>query len=295
MIAQEVVRLQRGAADQGAADLGRVQDLGGVRGLHRAAVEDRRGSRRRAEQLAQRGADGAVHLLDLRGGGREARCRSPRPARRRPRRPCRPARPAASPSPARSTTASAWPALRCSRVSPTQTIGSRPAAQGGAATLARHELVGLAIAGAALGMAEDHQPRAGVGQHLGGDVAGEGAGVLRSGSPGRRPAPAVPASASLIRWIRVAGGQIATRAAALRRRPRRRPGPRPARRQAVHLPVSGDQGRRRGHSRPRLQSVAVAAAVKPSRRCMSRACGARDGLHYTGPHACGPAGALKGN
>ncbi len=37
-----------------------------------------------------------------------------------------------------------------------------------------HDLVGLAVAGPPLGVADDHQPGARVGQHLGGDVAGEG-------------------------------------------------------------------------------------------------------------------------
>ena len=71
-----------------------------------------------------------------------------------------------------------WPASRSASVSPTQTMASRPARQA-AAALARDLGVGLAVVGAALGVADDDGDGAGVGEHLGGDVAGVGARGLR--------------------------------------------------------------------------------------------------------------------
>ena len=58
-----------------------------------------------------------------------------------------------------------------------QTIGSSPARQRRLG-LGPHDGVGLAMVGAALGMADDHVAGAGIAQHLGGDVAGMGAARL---------------------------------------------------------------------------------------------------------------------
>ena len=63
--------------------------------------------------------------------------------------------------------------------------GEEPGPPGGGG-LAGDDRVGLAVVGPALGMADDDRDGAGVGQHLGRDVAGVGAGGAPSGSPGRR-------------------------------------------------------------------------------------------------------------
>ena len=69
------------------------------------------------------------------------------------------------------------PASRSSSVSPTQSIGVRPAARTPRAFL-RRLLVGLAEDVAPLGVADQHERRAGVARHRRGDLAGERA--LRS-------------------------------------------------------------------------------------------------------------------
>ena len=85
--------------------------------------------------------------------------------------------------------------------------------------MARTDLVALAVVGAALGMADDDESRAGVLELFGGNVAGMGAGRLGvailaadgdSPGGGRAPRPA----------IRVAGGQISTSAPPISRRGR---------------------------------------------------------------------------
>ena len=78
------VGLQRGAADERAVDVGQRQQLGGVLGLDRAAVEDRARARRPAPARSATSARmKRDRLLRLLGASRRGRCRSPRSARRR--------------------------------------------------------------------------------------------------------------------------------------------------------------------------------------------------------------------
>ena len=187
---------QAGAADQGAVDVGHGEQLGGIVGLDRAAVEDAdRGRRvRRSGRPARRGSRRASRRR--RPGWRHCRCRSPRSARRR--RPARrpPIRRAASRRASRSTTARCSPAWRWASLSPTQTMAVRPAASA-ASALARTSSSRLVLVGAALAMADDDQPRAGFLEHRRRDAAGMGAArrrvaILRAdrqaARAGRRPA-----------------------------------------------------------------------------------------------------------
>ncbi len=182
-----------------------------------------------------------------------ARCRSPRPARRRP-----PDWPAVTPSGSepsswRPSTSSVWPASRSARVSPMQTIAVRPGAPGGL-RLGADLGVGFLVQGAPLGMADDHGAGAGVLEHLGGDVAGEGAGGFgmailaadrdrRAAAPARRrPRAASPAGRPSDRPCRPV-------------RPRRPRSCRARRPSALspfifQLPATSGRRRRCGHSSP---------------------------------------------
>src|SRR5690349_6455249 len=62
---EEIRRLEAGAADQRAVDVGYRHQLLRVRRLDRSAVQDPHPAAFRAEPLAQRFADEAVHLLDI--------------------------------------------------------------------------------------------------------------------------------------------------------------------------------------------------------------------------------------
>ena len=112
-----------------------------------------------AEPLAQPLADVRVRLAGLRRGRRRGRCRSPTPARtRRPARATLLRRSARSrPSLiCRSRTASVSSRSRSSSVSPTQTIGVRPAAIAAVTVLRLTDRVGLAEQPPPLGVADDH-------------------------------------------------------------------------------------------------------------------------------------------
>ena len=81
-IAREVVGVEARAADQRAVDVGQRQQLGGVVGLARAAVEDPH--RRRRPRRSRRPARGRTRSPPGPARAwRSCRCRSPRPARRR--------------------------------------------------------------------------------------------------------------------------------------------------------------------------------------------------------------------
>ncbi len=88
-------------------------------------------------------------------------------------------------------------------------MAMQPGAPGGLG-LGADDRVGLAVVGAALGVADDDRARAGVRQHLGRDVAGVGArgGAWQSCPPTGSGAAGAPAH----RAISVAGGQISTSA-----------------------------------------------------------------------------------
>ena len=103
-------------------------------------------------------------------------------------------------------TASVWPASRSASVSPMQTMAIRPARERRLG-LGAHQRVGLAMVGAAFGMADDDMGRAGIRQHRGRNVAGMGARRPWRGNPARRPSAALPCAAQAIWAISVAGGQ----------------------------------------------------------------------------------------
>ena len=119
-----------------------------------------------APELAEDAPDGGVDLLRLGGGGGLAG--ADRPHRlvgdRHLARAASASRPASPWRTWRSTTSSVRPASRSASVSPTQTMGRRPAREQRADLLA-HGLVGLAEELAPLAVAHDAVPAAGVGEH----------------------------------------------------------------------------------------------------------------------------------
>ena len=244
-----------------------------LRGLDRAAVENaqlRRPPRRRPRRAA-RGSPRAPRRRPP--ASASGRCRSPRPAHRRPRR--SPASPPAGSEPRSCalTTSIALPASRSARVSPTQTIAVRPAFSA-ASALARTDGVGLAVVRPALGMADDHIGRAGVLEHRRGDVAGEGAARPWRGSPARRATPCRPSSAAAACASRVAGGQTASSAApALPASTASRIAASSAEEavEAVHLPVARHEGAHaRGHGSPFNNVISKPGAgriITPARLC----------------------------
>ena len=115
------------------------------------------------------GADGPDGLI-----GDDARCAA-----------CRRARRPGRPSPDRAISSMVMPSSRCSRLSPTQMMGFRPASRA-AWTFLLTVIVGLAEVLAALAVADDDVLHAQILQHVGGDLAGVGAGLLivaRSAAP----------------------------------------------------------------------------------------------------------------
>ena len=136
-----------------------------------------------AARRRQPGADRPDRLVGDRRGSRRSRRR------------------AASPRAGAPTTSSVRPPSRSAWVSPMQTMARQPGAPRGL-RLGAHVGVGLLVIGAPLRMADDDGARAGIREHLGRDVAGEGAGGLgvailaadrrpaepRARREGRRPA-----------------------------------------------------------------------------------------------------------
>ena len=82
-IARERLRLQRGAADERAVDVGQREQLGGVVGLDRAAVEDPHALGRRLRSRSPTSARTNAIASCACSGVATGRCRSPRSARRR--------------------------------------------------------------------------------------------------------------------------------------------------------------------------------------------------------------------
>ena len=207
------------AADQRAIDIRDREQLPGVRGLDRAAVEDAdRGLLAPCRRCGAAPRGSAHAPRRRRPGSASDRCRSPRPARRRSTRFAGFEASGTEPRSCRRTTLSVLPASRSPCVSPTQTIAVSPA-RCAASALARTVGVLLAMVVAALGMADDDVGRAGVGEHLGREVAREGARTPWRGSPGRRSATREPSAARAKSRISVAGGQ--TRSSTLPRSARR--------------------------------------------------------------------------
>ena len=68
--------------------------------------------------------------------------------------------------------------------------------------------VGLAVVGAPFRMADDHGLGAGIGQHLGGDIAGMGAVMVRVAILGAEQDGASRSSITRLEHSSVAGGQI---------------------------------------------------------------------------------------
>ena len=213
----------------------------GVARLDRAAVEDRRDAAALAQPLDHGGAHGGVDLVDLLQRRRQAGADGPDRlighgeglAGERSRQ---------GAADLARTTATASPASRWARVSPTQMIGSSPARSGGL-DLGGDQGVGLAELLTALGVAEDDQGRAGVLQHLGRDAAGEGA---RASARQSWPPISIGPPSTTRPCVR-----SGSRAGTGRRGPRRlgfqisqrlqAPGLGQIGGQAVHLPVAGDQ------------------------------------------------------
>ena len=162
-------------------------------------------------------------------------------------------------------------------VSPTQMIGVSPAPSA-ASALCAHQFVGFAMVGAALGMADNHHLRAGIGQHGGAEMSPVWA-PLPAGWQSCPPST-IPAGRGdgQHRDSSVAGGQSAT--------VQRGGSPAPADGQlfdleqrgpqAVHLPVSGDQRRNvLSHLRPILALAREGICHNPSQPTTSPAWNAR--------------------
>ena len=150
----------------------------------------RRGSQTAAARVVGRAswrAQQRVHLLRLRRASPSCRCRSPRPARRRPRS-------RRSQSPWRSITARqlplddrprSGPASRSASVSPTQTIGVRPVRQRRGRPSRPPAASVSPCSGAPLRMADDDVAAAELREHRRRHLAGEGAAARGWSSPAR--------------------------------------------------------------------------------------------------------------
>ena len=240
---QKVPAFEAGAADQRAVDVWHGQQF---RGVGRASPSRRRACgrprpprRSSADELA---ADAARAFRRLRPRSASGRCRSPRPARRRPR-VCAVAPSGSEPGSCRADHRQrpAGLALGLGLADADDRRSGRRAIA--AVGLGAHQRVGLAMIGAPLGMADDDLGGAGVGSIGGGDVAGMGA---ADGSAWQSWPPTRDAAAR----SRRAGARSASPAGRPALRPARpRPRTRVAdrrdlgerRREAVHLPVSGDE------------------------------------------------------
>ena len=173
-------------------------------------------------------------------------------------------------------------ASRSSSVSPTQTMGVSPAAQGRRDLLRRRRRRSRRSAAAARCGPTMTQVQPGVDQHRRADLAGEGARVLRVDVLRRRPRPRLPSHSCAHAASAVKGGAmtmstcgaLGARRTTLGRRARRRGAA------VVHLPVAGDErASLRVHDASPPRRTSMPGQLLPLDELERRAAARRDVLH----------------